>query len=150
MARKRQARRCKAHRTGGQPCEAYAILGGEVCSAHGGSAPRVRANGRFLYFQAKTTAAFDEAWERHRRELFEWQVRRFIAAACILGVEVKDVHPGDLLFLAIEGEIPREADAPRLRVDRRYGPRTPAQLATRAARQAARKAADPAREPPER
>lgn len=145
MARKRQARRCTARRSDGKPCRGWAVLGCTVCSAHGGNAPRVRANGLLRYWQAKTTAAFDQAWERHRRELLDWQVRRFIAAACILGVEVEDVHPGDLLFLAIEGQIPGEDTMPRIRVDRRYGPRTAAQLAARAARQAARKAADPGR-----
>ena len=33
----RQARRCSARRTNGQPCKAWAISGGEVCVAHGGA-----------------------------------------------------------------------------------------------------------------
>lgn len=150
MARKRQARRCKARRTNGQPCKAYAVLGCEVCAAHGGSAPRVRATGLLRYWEAKTTAAFNAAWERNRQDLIDWQVKRFLAAASILGVDVADVTPADLLALSWTGQIPGEADAPKIRVDRRYGPRTRAQLATRAARQAARRAAvhDQAREEP--
>jgi hypothetical protein len=38
----RQALRCKATNSAGDPCEAYSILGGEVCVAHGGAAPQVR------------------------------------------------------------------------------------------------------------
>ena len=44
MARRRQARRCTAHRPrDGLRCEAYAIVGGTVCWAHGGAASQVRA-----------------------------------------------------------------------------------------------------------
>ena len=46
MAPNRQARRCKARRSDGQPCRAYAIIGGVVCAAHGGRAPRVRQAAR--------------------------------------------------------------------------------------------------------
>jgi hypothetical protein len=141
MARKRQARRCTARRTDGDPCEAFAILGGTVCAAHGGSAPRVRMHGLLRYWEKRTTRAYDGAYVRWKRELLDWQVRRLVAAANILGVDVADVHPGDLLCLAVEGRIAGEDTAPKLRVDRRYGPRAPAQLATRAARQAARKEA---------
>src|SRR5688572_28631607 len=37
---------CKAHRTNGDPCKAYAILGAQVCWVHGGAAPQVRAAAR--------------------------------------------------------------------------------------------------------
>lgn len=140
MTRKRQRRRCRARRTDGQPCGAYAVLGAPVCSAHGGSAPKVRVSGLARYWEVRTGKAYDRAYARWRREAEDWQVRRFLAAASILGVSPADVTPGDLLYLAIEGQIASEDTMPRIRVDRRYGPRTPAQLATRAARQAARKA----------
>jgi hypothetical protein len=39
----RQARKCSARKTTGEPCRAWAIVGGEVCVAHGGAAPQVKA-----------------------------------------------------------------------------------------------------------
>ncbi|HZR53638.1 MAG TPA: hypothetical protein VFB06_29540 [Streptosporangiaceae bacterium] len=141
MARKRLARRCKARRTNGEPCAAFAVTGCEVCSAHGGSAPQVRATGLRRYREARIAAAFDAAWERQGHEQTEWQVRRFVTASRVLGIPPDAITRGDLFFLVMEGKIPPESDAPKLRHDRRYGPRTPAQLATRAARQAERKAA---------
>jgi hypothetical protein len=38
----RQALRCKAKRSNGEPCRAFAIRGGEVCSTHGGRAPQTK------------------------------------------------------------------------------------------------------------
>jgi hypothetical protein len=64
-----------------------------------------------------------------------------MAACRILGADPANVTEGDLLWLAIDGQIPSETTMPKLHVDRRYGPRTRAQLATRAARQAERRAA---------
>ena len=43
MARERQARKCSGKRTDGNPCGAYAITGGTVCTSHGGQLPRVKA-----------------------------------------------------------------------------------------------------------
>ena len=43
MPAKRQAVKCGGRRTDGQPCGAYAVNGGRVCSAHGGRAPQVKA-----------------------------------------------------------------------------------------------------------
>jgi len=37
-----EARRCRAHRSNGEACSAYAIRGGSVCVVHGGSAPQVK------------------------------------------------------------------------------------------------------------
>ena len=140
MARKRQARRCKARRSNGQPCRAFAMLGCEVCSAHGGSAPMVRMAGIARHWEARVGGAYDRAYRRWRREVEDWQVRRVLAAAGILGISPAEVTRGDLFWLAITDQIPREATMPKIRVDRRVGPRTRAQLATRAARQAERQA----------
>ena len=35
--------KCKAHRSNGEPCNAYAMKGQRVCSAHGGRSPRGKA-----------------------------------------------------------------------------------------------------------
>lgn len=35
--------KCKAKKTDGSPCKAWAIKGGEVCRVHGGRAPQVKA-----------------------------------------------------------------------------------------------------------
>jgi hypothetical protein len=43
MARIRWAVRCHAHRTNGQPCGAWSISGGYVCTAHGGRIGQVKA-----------------------------------------------------------------------------------------------------------
>ena len=141
MARKRQARRCKARRSDGQPCRAYAITGGVVCAAHGGRAPRVRQEARVRHVRAALRVAFAKADARWRREAEEWQVGRILAVADLLGISPADVTPLLMGWCVIEYGIPGEETMPQIRVDRRYGPRSRAQLATRAARQAARKAA---------
>lgn len=41
MARVRQARQCRGHRSDGTPCGAWAITGATVCAAHGGRAKQV-------------------------------------------------------------------------------------------------------------
>lgn len=41
MARRRQARKCSAKRTDGEPCESFAVTGAHVCRSHGGSAGQV-------------------------------------------------------------------------------------------------------------
>lgn len=33
---------CTARRTNGEPCKRFAIVGGNVCSTHGGAAPQVK------------------------------------------------------------------------------------------------------------
>lgn len=140
MARRRQARRCGASRSDGSACRAWAILGGAVCAAHGGSAPQVRAQATLRHWETVLDAAYARAYATWRRELAEWQARRLAAASLILGVAPAEVTEGELLWLAAGGQIPGEDAVPRIRVDRRYGPRMPAQLATRAARQAALRA----------
>lgn len=56
MARVRPAVRCSAHRSNGQPCRAYAIIGGRVCRAHGGAAPQVRAAAERRILQSRLWA----------------------------------------------------------------------------------------------
>lgn len=63
MPGKRQAVKCGGHRTDGSPCNAYAVNGGKVCSAHGGRAPQVKAK-----------AAERVAEEQIRREIAKLDV----------------------------------------------------------------------------
>jgi hypothetical protein len=123
VARRRQARRCRARRTNGEPCKAYAITGGFVCRAHGGAAPQVRYEARVRRFEATMNIAFDKAYRRWRREAEDWQVRRILAAADLFGISPDKVTPGEILVGGIEGVIPGEDTMPKIRVDRRYGPR---------------------------
>lgn len=46
-------RRCRARRSNGQPCRAWAIRGGFVCRKHGGAAPQVRAKAEARVLAAK-------------------------------------------------------------------------------------------------
>ena len=141
MARKRQALRCGARRSNGQPCRAYAITGGRVCHVHGGAAQQVRRMAMIRRVGGPLWPAVDRGLDRQRRETLDWQVSRVLAAACRFGISPEQVTAGDILVCVLDGLVPGEADMPALRVDGRYGPRSRRQLATRAARQAERRAA---------
>lgn len=125
MARVRQVRRCRARRTDGEPCKAYAITGGYVCRAHGGAARQVRHEARIRWVEARLRLAYDRAYHRWRREAEDWQIRRILTVADWLGISPDKVTPGDMLVGVIEGMVPGEDTAPKIRVDRRYGPRAP-------------------------
>ncbi len=56
MGRTRQALKCSSRRTNGEPCRAYAIDGGKVCSAHGGRAPQVKAKAARVVAERKAEA----------------------------------------------------------------------------------------------
>jgi hypothetical protein len=144
MARTRQRRRCAARTTNGKPCRAFAVTGLKVCSAHGGTSPQARDAARRRRGEAGAERAYAAAYARWQRELEEWQAARIVTAARIWDIDPRDVNPLLVGWLVEAGDVPPETDAPKIRVDRRYGPRTPRQLATRAARQAERRAAVPA------
>ena len=112
-----------------------------MCTAHGGSAPQVRAEARVRHWEARIKYAVDQAYDRWQRELTDWEARRILGAASVLGIDPADVTAGDLLWCVVEYGLPGTDTMPRLRVDGRYGPRTRAQLAARAARQGTREAA---------
>lgn len=122
---RRQGRRCSARRTDGRPCKAFAIVGGWVCAAHGGSSPKVRRAAQLRVYAAKMNRAVDLAIERHREEFIEWQVVRVLTAARVLDMppEVVARNPALLGLAHARGAIPSIDEAPKLRVDRRYVPR---------------------------
>jgi len=124
MARVRQARRCHAHRSDGQPCRAWAIVGGFVCRAHGGAAPHVRREARVRALEASIRRGFDPAYARWLRELAEWQARRIMITAELLGIPPREVQPMDIGFCREwYGRPDGPETEPKLRMDRRYGPR---------------------------
>lgn len=63
MPRIRWGERCRAHRSDGTPCGAWAIRGGYVCRMHGGSAPQVRSAAHMRLFEERK-ARFNARWDR--------------------------------------------------------------------------------------
>lgn len=122
MARVRQARRCRGHRSDGQPCQAYAIVGGYVCRAHGGAAPQVRREAEIRALEASMRRGFAVAWQRWKREMVEWQVRRILITAEVMGVPVESVTDEDIWMAAVYHGALTEPK-PVIGVDRRFGPR---------------------------
>ena len=124
MARKRQARRCRAHRSNGEPCGNYAIRGGYVCVAHGGSAWHVRdkANRRLLLASVYRQMRADD--EMHKRDVVRWRVDQILTTASLLGMPIEDVDRAAILrcYVLYGGE-PFTLQEPPRRSDRRYGPR---------------------------
>jgi len=55
----RPAVRCSARRTTGEPCGAYAMVGGTVCHAHGGAAGQVKRKAAVRVAEAKAASLAD-------------------------------------------------------------------------------------------
>jgi hypothetical protein len=75
MARVRPAVRCSAHRSNGDPCKNYAMLGGRVCHAHGGRAPQTRNAAQRRLTEAQITrvlARMDADREAREKALSPW------------------------------------------------------------------------------
>jgi hypothetical protein len=126
MARVRQARRCSAHRGDGQPCRAWAIVGGFVCRAHGGSAPQVRLEAQIRALKASILPGFNLAYDRWLRERAEWQAKRVAVTAELLRMAASEVQSFHIGACGAWYGRPEGLDAePKMRWDRRYGPRAP-------------------------
>jgi hypothetical protein len=121
MAKVRQARRCRARssRTG-EPCRSYAVVGGTVCTAHGGSSARVRVAAAQRHERELVERAMLRAEQRHARELNEWIDARVETAADRLGKPPESVTFEDLRRCGQLYDPP-----PRPRLDLRFGPRRP-------------------------
>jgi hypothetical protein len=124
VARKRQARRCSAHRTSGEACGNYAIRGGYVCVAHGGRAPQVRGKAATRLVRASMYRQMKADAELHRRDVVRWRVDQILTTASLLDMDVEDVGHAEILrcYVLSGGEAFSLQEPPRRR-DRRYGPR---------------------------
>lgn len=121
MAKVRQARRCRAKRTNGEPCKAYAVLGATVCRAHGAAAAQVRHAAYEARCEAWARRYFNAIWERHLKELREWQVQRFVTVSLLTGIAPEDITTMDIVLCHLDhGRPDLEDDAPKLRPDKRF------------------------------
>jgi hypothetical protein len=92
--------------------------------AHGGAAPQVRQEARVRRFEESVRRAFDLAYARWLRECREWQVRRIVTTSMLLDIPPAEVTVIDMVLCRMEHGVPGGEDTmPRIRVDRRYGPR---------------------------
>lgn len=132
VARVRQARPCGARRTNGEPCKAYAIVGGTVCRAHGGSAPQVRRAAYYSHAEARARRQFAVVYERWQRELREWQIDRLVTTAVLLDMPVQNVTTMDIVLCHIDhGRPPLDDEAPKIRRDQRFRLPQPPRVASR-------------------
>lgn len=121
MARVRQARRCSARRTNGEPCRAFAIVGGTVCRAHGGAAPQVRRAAWATEYERRLRQEFDAEYGRWLREWRLWQVRRILAVSELTGIPPEKVTAFDIGWCrGLYGAPAGEETAPTMRRDRRF------------------------------
>ena len=121
MARVRQALHCRAHRTNGEPCHGWAIVGGTVCRAHGGAARQVRYAAYVNETERRILREFNLMYERWLRELREWQVQRILTTACLLGMDPLKVTTMDIVLCHVQyGRPPLEDQAPKMGRDRRF------------------------------
>lgn len=115
MARVRQARRCTARRSDGEPCRGWAIVGGTVCRAHGGAAPQVRAAARRRLLEADARRAVADAWERYVVASARWDAERVAVTSARLGVAPEDVTVHLIAWCQVLYGVPaRWEDRPRI------------------------------------
>ena len=122
MARVRQARRCRAHRTNGEPCKAWAINGGYVCRMHGGATPSALRAAEWRLDRAAIHREFRAAERRYAADMLRWRGDRILTAAAWLAIPVEEVTERDIIMAAIMRGSPGKPK-PGMRRDRRYGRR---------------------------
>lgn len=92
-------RRCTAHRRDGTRCRRWAIRGGVVCPAHGGSAPHVRRAGRRRAERDKAVQAVATLGLRRDvspHEALLEEVHRTAGHVAWLGQVVGELDKGDV------------------------------------------------------
>ena len=102
VARVRQARRCRARRTDGQPCRAWAIVGGTVCRAHGGAARQVRHAAERRALEADLYRAFADACRRWAAEVARWEAERVAVTAELLDVPAEQVDTALIVWCQVQ------------------------------------------------
>jgi hypothetical protein len=121
VARVRQARKCRANRTDGEPCGGWAIVGGFVCRAHGGTAPQVLHAAYVAQVEAALRRQFAAESARWRREWAAWQAHRVVTVQELTGVPWRKVTTMDIVLCHVEHGRPGLDDtAPKIRRDRRF------------------------------
>jgi hypothetical protein len=111
-----------ALRSDKQPCQAFAIVGGRVCRAHGGSAPQVRQAARLRAAEAPLWRGFQRDWSRYEAAVREWQIDRIVTVAELTGKRPCDIDSIDIVLCAREHGRP-VTPRPEFRTDRRVGRR---------------------------
>jgi len=111
VARVRQARRCSARRTNGEPCRAYAIVGGTVCRVHGGSAPQVRHAAYVAAFEARARRQFESDLRRLAKRRQDWMIRRIVITSLLLDIPPEKVDRWDIILCHVEHGVPELEDS---------------------------------------
>lgn len=120
MAKVRQARKCRARRTDGHPCQGWAIVGATVCRAHGGAAPQVQRAAYYANFEQWAYRVFEHEMQRQHRARVEWMARRIAVVSSLLGVPVEQVTEAHIWECIILHGEPRYSEPVMPPRDRRY------------------------------
>jgi L-asparaginase II len=100
------------------------MLGALTCRAHGGASPQARLAARIRIAQDADERAFTAAYTKWRHETEVWQARRVRTVARLMNVAPEDVTDVLIGFcIAWHGAPEGPETAPRMRRDRRSGPR---------------------------
>lgn len=124
MARVRQARKCHARRTDGEPCNAFAIIGGDICRVHGGASPKVKFRALYRAAEAAIWREFEAEHARWQREWSAWHAERVAVTAELLGLPPGDVTPFAIgICRGLYGRPDGPETEPKMRRDHRFRPR---------------------------